>query len=277
MLGRQRLDENPFKYNAIIYYRTKPSVKSEREYLMAIEDKLKASQTLVDNYNSGDDGLKKSLANLVKGQDPNNRYRNNYLEVINDANGNYSLSINLLVAAAEHNLSVNKAHYYSNPLFLTTAIHFRMEGYNAKPQELRDFERKFNNAQTFTDKMVLYCSFLDAFPNYSPILQSNPFIEQKYHVYYFQFGPETLFRLNFEEEQIVWEYSRMAITEQCRYRFISGKTYTATEVKTTLQDIYDNLSLNKAATAAQLSDYLTIETVQRTLHDGTRPRLYLIK
>jgi len=31
MLGRQRLDTNPFKYSAVIYYRTKPSVPNEAE------------------------------------------------------------------------------------------------------------------------------------------------------------------------------------------------------------------------------------------------------
>lgn len=277
MLGRQRLDDNPFKYNAVIYYRTKPSVKSKAEYMMAIENKLKSSKAIVDNYVNGNDGLKKSLADLVKGQDPNNRYQNNYLEVIDDADGGYSLSINLLVAVAEHNLSMNKVHFYGNPLFLTTALHSRMATYNAKPQALRDFERMFNASQSFSDKMSLYCRFLGAFPDYSPILQSNPFIEQKYHAYYHQFGPEILARHGYDEEQLEWEYARTAITQQCRQHFLPGKTYTATEVKASLQDIYDNLSLNKTATAAQLADYLSVETVQRTLPDGTRPRLLLIK
>lgn len=277
MLGRQRLDENPFKYNAIIYYRTKPSKQSRTEYMTAITDKLNLSQTIIDNYHKGDDSLRKSLVSLVRGQDPNNRYQNNYLEVIDDAYGGYSLQTNLLVAAAEHNLAVNKANFYSNPLFLTTAIHNQMATYNAKPQELRDFEKKFNSAMSFQDKMRLYCHFRASYSGFEPVLMSNPFIEPKYHIYYRQIGPDELSRCNYEEGIIEWSLLRQEIIAQCRIRFQRGQTYTASEVKETLQGIYYDLSLDKTATAAQLSDYIPVEMVQRTFQDGSRPRLYLVR
>lgn len=277
MLGRQRLDENPFKYNAIIYYRTKPSMQSRTEYMTAITDKLNSSNTIIDNYNNGNDSLRKSLVSLVRGQDPNNRYQNNYLEVIDDAGGGYSLQTNLLVAAAEHNLAVNKANFYSNPLFLTTAIHNQMATYNAKPQELRDFEKKFNSASSFPEKMRLYCHFRASYPGFEPVLMSNPFIEPKYHIFYNQFGSEVLNQLGYDEATIERELCRNEITAQCRLRFLHGREYTAAEVKTILQAIYNDLPLDKTATAAQLPDYLAVEMIQRTLPDGSRPRLYLIK
>lgn len=276
MLGRQRLDDNPFKYNAIIYYRTKPNIQGQAEYMKEITEKLNTSQSIIDNYNNGSDRFRKSLVGLVRGQDPNNRYQNNYLEVIDDANGGYTLQTNLLVAAAEHNLAVNKANFYSNPLFLTTAIHNQMATYNAKPQELRDFEKKFNSAQSFQDKMWLYCHFRDTYPRFEQTLMSNPFIEPKYHVYYEQFGPEALNQFGYDEASIKWELCRNGIIAQCRLRFQHGREYTAGEVKTILQAIYNYLSLDKVATAAQLSDYIPVETVQRTFSDGTRPRLYLV-
>lgn len=277
MLGRQRLDENPFKYNAIIYCRTKPSMQSRTEYMTTITDKLNSSKTIIDNYNNSNDSLRKSLVSLVRGQDPNNRYQNNYLEVIDDASGGYSLQTNLLVAAAEHNLAVNKANFYSNPLFLTTAIHNQMATYNAKPQELRDFEKKFNSAMSFQEKMQLYCRFRASYPGFEPVLMSNPFIEPNYHAYYNRFGPETLNKLGYDEATIEWELCRNEISTQCRLRFQRGREYSAAEVKTILQTIYNDLSLDKTATVAQLPDYIAVEMIQRTLHDGSRPRLYLIK
>jgi len=276
MLGRQRLDANPFKYNAVIYYRTKPSAQNQSEYMKAIGDKLQASQTLVDSYNAGDWNLKQSLVGLVKDKDPYNRYKNNYLDVIDDVNGGYSLEINYLVAASEHNLAVNKTYFYSNPLYLTTAIHDQMATYNTKPQELRDFERNFNAAQTFPEKMRLYCQFIEQFPYYEHALMSNPFIEPEIHIYYRQFGQMGLQRLQYDEERIKGELTREEIVAQCRLRFLRGGTYTAAEVKAILQDIYDTLSINKTATAAQLADYLPVEVVQRTLSSGSRPRVYVI-
>lgn len=277
MLGRQRLDDNPFKYNAEIYYRTKPSVQSEAEYMKAIGDKLHESQAIVDSFNNGDDYLKKSLVNMVKNRDPNNTYLTNYLDVIDDARGTYGLKTNLLVAAAEHNLATNKAHFYSNPLFLTTAIHNQIATCNTKPPELRDFEKQFNDAVFFQKRMELYSTFLTAFPHYTPILLRNPFIELKYHEYYNHFGPNELLRLNYDETAIENEMYRQEIIIQCRNYFRRGRQYTASEVKSALQSIYDSIGYNRTATATQLSEYLSVQPIQRTSADGSRPRVYLVK
>ena len=277
MLGRQRLDANPFKYNAVIYYRTKPNNNSMSEYMTIINDKLNASQSIVDNYNNGIDTLKKSLVGLVKGQDPNNRYQHNYLDVITDASGQYSLEINYLVAASEHNLAVNKTNFYSNPLFLTTAIHSQMASYNSKPPELRDFEKRFYAAQTFHERMQLYSIFRSSLPQFEDALLGNPFISFEFHDFYNKLGPHELQLLNYDETQIITHLQFFMIQAQCQAYFQRGKSYTATQVKTTLQAIYDNLGLNRTATAAQLSDYIPTEKIQPTHPDGSRPRLYLIK
>lgn len=277
MLGRQRLDTNPFKYNAIIYYRTKPSAISMAEYMNKIRDKLNESQTLVDNYNKGSDILKKSLVNLVKGQDSKNRYMNTYLDVIDNVNGQYSLEINYLVAASEHNLAVNKTSSYNNPFLLTTDIQNQMARYNTKPQMLHDFEKRFNAVLTFEEKMKLYCSILYFYPEYEEALLANPFIEQKYHCYYSQLGPSLLCHLNYEESSIEWELCRREIVNQCQSRFLPGKQYTLSEVKIGLQEIYDKLGLDIKAKAIQLQEYLPVETLQPKLQDGSRPRMIKIK
>lgn len=277
MLGRQRLDANPFKHNAVIYYRTKPACKTMGEYLKAIADKLNDSQALVNSYDSGDANHKRLLTSLVKNQDPNNRYQSNYLEIINDADGGYCLGINYLVAASEHNLAINKTQIYNNSLFLTTAIQSQIANCNTKPQELRDFEKRFNNAQTFSDKMSLYCGFLSCYPQYNAALLSNPFIDMRYHSYYAQLGPTELRNLNYDEDAIVQELNLREIISICQIRFQKGHAYTLPEAKAILQEIYDSLGLGIKAKANQLQTYIPVEPVQRKLHDVTRSRMLLIK
>ena len=277
MLGRQRLDDNPFKYNAEIYYRTKPTVQCEAEYMKSIRDKLHESQTILDSFNNGDDYFKKSLVNMVKNRDPNNAYMTNYLDVVDDVNGNFGLKTNLLVAAAEHNLATNKAYFYSNPLFLTTAIHNQMATYNAKQPELRDFEKRFNEAVSFQKRMELYATFLSTFPNDAPLLLRNPFIELKYHEYYNHFDPAELQRLNYDETAIENEMYRQQIIIQCRNYFQRGRQYPALEVKSALQSIYDSIGYERTATATQLSEYLVVQMLQATAADGSRPRVYMVR
>lgn len=273
MLGRQRLDANPFKYNAVIYYRVQPKVLSQAEYMRVISDKLKASQSLVDIYNNADDITKRSLVNIVKGQDPNNRYRTNYLDVVNHTDSSYSLDINYLVAAAEHNLSVNKTCFYSNPLLLTTSISNQMATYNGKAQELRDFERNFNDADSFSEKMRIYSLFRSGRSEYQEALYSNPFIELCFHEYFRLLGPHQLSLLNYDEEKIRSIIVHQRIVSECKLIFIPGEQYDLRYVKQQLQVIYDKLGLNRIAKAKELSLYLPIRNVQPSLPDGSRPRM----
>lgn len=191
--------------------------------------------------------------------------------------GTYSLEINLLVASAEHNLWVNKVHFYNNPLFLTTAIRNQISGCNTKPPELREFENRFNKMSLFNDKMNIYCYFRNAHPEFEALLESNPFIDLKYHRYYLMLGPKELERLNYDEVAIDFELCRREIVQQCQLRFVAGKAYPIKKIKKDLQEIYDNLGVPIKAKATQLSQYLNVVGTQKTQPDGSRVRMLLIK
>lgn len=275
MLGRQRLDENPFKYNAIIYYRTKPTVESESEFMGKLKEKLEYSESLLRAYNNGDPMLQKALANSIDNKDPNNRYISNYLDVIHDASG-YRLEINFLVAAAEHSLWSNKAYYYNNPLHLTNAIQSQMSTVGTKPSELRDFEIKFYATSDERDRMRLYCQFRSTFTCHTEALYQNPFIGSEYHAAYDLLGPAKLNQMNFDMSMMREEMIKDQISDLCQTSFIEGKVYRAEEVKTTLQRIYDSLGYSRKATAVQINEYITVKVSNKRLSNGTRQQVYMV-
>lgn len=275
MLGRQRLDVNLFKYNAMIYYRTKPCVESQNDFMTRMKEKLDESQTLINIYNKGDIRLKKALANTIRNKDCNNPYASNYLDVVNDYNG-YSLEINFLSAAGEHILWSNQANTYNNPMHLTTAIQTQMEVAGTKPQELRDFENSFNKELDPVQKMRLYSTFRACHSEYTEQLYQNPFIDFEYHKAFNLLGPDELMRLNYDLEAIDLRMIGDAITIQCQSSFIKGKFYRADEVKEILQRIYDNVGYSKAATASQLSNYINIRPSNRRMDDGSRQKVFEI-
>jgi len=125
--------------------------------------------------------------------------------------------------------------------------------------------------------MRLYCTFLACNPGYEQALLENPFIEQQYHDCYYQLGPGELSRLGYDEAGIKRELPRQKIARQCRLMFQSGHAYTAAEVKTGLQKIFDSLGISTITKANQIANYISAIPVQRTLPDGSRPRMYLIK
>ena len=276
ILGRQRLDTNPFRYNAIIYYRTKPAVLNRSEYMRIIKQKCASSQALVETYLNGSDIVKKSLIGLVKKREAKNPYEENYLDVINDSSGGYSLEINYLVAAAEHTLWMNKECFYSNPIMLSCSIQGQMAIYNTKPDELRQFEESFNHAVRFEYKMRLYCDYLTLHPHHMEAILANPFIDECYHVYYSELGTAEIYNLGYDKYRLDNELFRRRISDQCRMCFGTGNSYTTDEVKCILQQIYDNIGYAKKAVASDLPNYISCSSHQPKSPDGKRIIRYRI-
>lgn len=273
MLGRQRLDDNPFKYNATIYYRTQSHVQTKAEFFTKLNEKMAESQTILDNYDNGNDILKKALSNTINNKDPNNPYNSNYLDVIHDKNG-YRLEINFLVAAAEHTLWNNKAHFYNNPLHLTTAIQTQIAVVGTKSKELRDFEDYFNREQNLSQKLRTYTIFRRSHPEFTEALFQNPFIDFVYHNVFNQYGPDVLEQLGYDVDKISQKTMYDKIVNRCQSLFEVGKTYRADDVKATLQNIYDELGYKRNATASQIHEYMNVKTPNKRMDDGSRQKVY---
>ncbi len=275
MLGRQRLDINPFKYNATIYYKTNPKVESKNEFFIRTKERLQSSESILKAYETGDSNLQKALAQAVVNKNPQDPYVSNYLDVIHDTSG-YRLEINYLVVAAEHNLWANKAFFYNNPLHLTTAIQTQLATAGTKPQELRDFEDKFYVAPTDNDRMRIYATFRNTYPHYQEVLYQNPFIAFEYHEAYNTIGPQILAQMGYDMNQIRLNFQKQNIINLCKDRFTSGMEYRAKEVKTILQEIYDKVGLSRTATASQLHEYIQVTTRNKKQPDGSRQEMYII-
>ena len=276
ILGRQRLDINPFKFNATIYYRTKPKVESKKEFFDNLKEKMENSQTMLDLYNSGNSTQKKAIAKMIEGKNPNNPYDSNYIDVIHDEAG-YKLEINHLVIAAEHNLWRNKAFFYNNPLNITTAIHTQMAIVGKKPQELRDFEEGFCKITEPIKKMKYYTYFRTKHPELSEALYQNPFIDFDCHWAYDTFGPDCLAQANFDLEVIRLQCLQQEIIQQCRSTYVNGKPYRAEEVKAMLQQIYDKVGFERTATATQLEEYMSVKKSTKRVDDGSRQVVFIVE
>ena len=274
MLGRQRLDINPFKYNATIYYRTKPTVESESEFFSKLNDKMDDTTTMLEMYNNGTPPQKKALAKIVAGKDPNNPYSANYLDVIHDAK-EYKLEINYLVIAAEHNLWANQVYFYNNPLNLTTAIQTQMAIIGQKPQELRDFETDYNKIAVM-DQLRYYATFRATHPEFTEALYQNPFIDFDYHKAFDMYGVNGLFQLNYDIDQVKQYAMIQDIVSRCERAFVKDRPYRADDVKKILQQIYDNVGYNRTATATQLEDYLQVRTSNSRMTDGSRQKVFIV-
>jgi hypothetical protein len=278
ILGRQRLDINPFRHDAVIYYKTKPYCMTTTEFKaqqMAMEYK---SSQIITLYDMATPEMKAILLEAFRDRAEDKKFVDDYVDVL-QVNGRQTLGINTLVQMAMWNQWHQRSHYYKNSCQLTTSIQSAITK-NVKQNEVKNFEQQYYSASD-KDRLKVYSDFRNTCSSHYAIILQNPFIDIHYHDWYDKLGYDELARLNFDEQKVEQEYdyhcNHEPIIQKCREAFTVGNFYTKPEVKNILQQIYDSLGLvGKKAKAAELEGYINVQ--ERMIKDstGNRKEVYLI-
>lgn len=278
ILGRQRLDVNPFRHDAVIYYKTKPDYISEQEFRLQQKAMVLETERFINDFNNAPDTMKERLIKLVSDRAEDKKFVDDYIDVL-QVNGRQTLGINTLVQVAMWNKWQQRRYYYSNSCQLTTSIQSAIM-MNVKPQEVKDFEQRYYSADG-NSKLKEYSDFRNTYPYFTPFILQNPFIDIQYHDWYDKLGYPELMRLNFDVQKVKEAYyyscNKERIKLKCMEAFTTGKFYTKHEVKKILQQIYDGLGLvGKTAKATELKGYMNVKERMLTYYTGKRKEGYKI-
>lgn len=278
ILGRQRLDINPFRHDAVIYYKTKPNCLSEQEFRLQQKAMELETEQFINGFNNAPDSMKERLIKLVRDRAEDKKFVDDYVDVLQE-NGRQTLGINTLVQMAMWNKWHQRSHYYNNSFQLMASIQSAIAK-NVNRNEVKNFEAWYYSAKD-NDRLKGYSDFRNTYTEYDPFILQNPFIDIRYHDWYGKLGYDKLARLNFDEQKVEQEYNSFCnhepIIQKCREAFTVGNFYTKPEVKNILQQIYDSLGLvGKKAKAAELEGYINVQ--ERMIKDstGNRKEVYLI-
>ena len=278
ILGRQRLDINPFRHDAVIYYKTKPYCMTTTEFKaqqMAMEYK---SSQIITLYDMATPEMKAILLEAFRDRAEDKKFVDDYVDVL-QVNGRQTLGINTLVQMAMWNQWHQRSHYYNNSCQLTTSIQSAIS-MNVKQNEVKNFEQQYYSASD-KDRLKVYSDFRNTCSSHYAIILQNPFIDIHYHDWYDKLGYDELARLNFDEQKVEQEYdyhcNHGPIIQKCRETFTVGNFYTKPEVKNILQQIYDGLGLvGKKAKANELEVYMNVKERMITDDEGNRKEGYEI-
>lgn len=278
ILGRQRLDINPFRHDAIIYYKTKPDCMTKAEFEAQQKAMELETERFINDFNSAPDSMKERLVKLVRDRAEDKMFVDDYVDVL-QMNGRQTLGINTLVQVAKWNQWRQRTHYYSHSCKLTTSIQSAIT-MNVKPQKVKDFETWYYSAKG-NDRLKGYSDFRYTYPCFDSFILQNPFIDIRYHSWFNMLGYNELVRLNFDLQKVEQEYdyycNHEPIIQKCRETFTVGNFYTKPKVKSILQQIYDSLGLvGKKAKAAELERYMNVKERMITDDEGNRKEGYLI-
>lgn len=278
ILGRQRLDINPFRHDAVIYYKTKPNCLSEQEFRLQQKAMELETEQFINGFNNAPDSMKERLIKLVRDRAEDKKFVDDYVDVLQE-NGRQTLGINTLVQMAMWNKWHQRSRYYNNSCQLMASIQSAIAK-NVNRNEVKNFETWYYSAKD-NDRLKGYSDFRNTYTEYDPFILQNPFIDIRYHDWYGKLGYDKLARLNFDEQKVEQEYNSFCnhepIAQECRNVFETGRFYTKAEVKRMLQNIYDSLGLiGRKAKSTELGSYLNAKERMITDDEGNRKEGYEI-
>lgn len=281
IMGRQRDETNPFKYDATFYCKTDPVLvgKTDAEIMADISKRERVSRKWIANYNAADPEVQENLAEGKRENQEKHNFTKDYVAVIDDsAQGTRRVAFNSLAQCNEIRAWELRKTTYFNGCLVLRAI---------QDIAVPDLDYPLTDAflATFTgdfeQRMKAYCVFLDQHPEYQEKLESLPQIPMSMKEYYRVLGHAGIRAESYVEAGILRRIERNIrqgeLEAEIVKSFVPGKFYSNPDAKIIIQGIYDHLGFPLTAKASELEKQtaLPAKKVTKTI-DGKRVEGYLI-
>lgn len=274
ILGRQRLNENPWKNKAEFFYKTQQKRVSKDEFEKLMKAKEKETEELLNIYYSTIPESRHTLALTFLRNVRAFNYKYNYIAVNKHLGKDIIPVENKLVKIAEkRSFDIQQVDYENRFSVFTTLA----ESGIIDVTIVDDFLEEFNKLSSFSSKMKFLCETRLAEEEITLVLNQIPV---KYSNYYRVLGPTrckslgyNITRMEIEYMEEVSEYND--IDKYIYYEFKEGEVYSRSFIKNTLRDIYDRFKYTRAPKATDLENYFEIKEIK--LNRGRERAFKIIK
>ena len=270
--GRQRDRENPFKNNITIFYKTlrKGEELSEDSFEELQEKRKKSTFTLLSDYDNMSVDGKKDIIEIYRSDIEVNKYCNNFIGI----SSNGTLEYNKLIEIANERAWEVSQKDYQDSISLTKALKSLdnvevIEYKDAKDKLVQEFlDNRFYATGIFTEKLKLYCEFLDEYKNDEYVLGIIKYKipDQRFSMYYKLFGTDGCRQAEYREgrlqDKVLMLEKEDIIRNSIFGTFEVGKRYLSKFIKPKLIEIYKNLNISKTAKATDLNEWFYVKPVQ---------------
>ena len=269
ILGRQRLECNPWKNRAELYFKTKTITKTEEEFekiIQRVREKKKKTENLLLAYSQVlDSSAKHDLAENYQKVAKTYNYKDDYVAVNTHGGSDLFPILNDLVMIAEIRAYEIQQLEYADRFTVINSIY--RENIDINNMKLYEFLYKFfNETSQFTERMKLLCDYNFYGEDLHAALKSIPII---YSNYYTILGPEIIKSLSYQRSKLEKEYSSLVNNQDNKeslldlliLNFKIGEKYPLVFIKNTLREIYEKLGLTLSPKASDLVNYFNIKKV----------------
>ena len=273
ILGRQRLEENPWKNRAELYYKLNTKEKTQEEFNTYLNNKINETNDLLNVYGKAVGSEKKSLAKTYRAVAKMKKYKANFVAVDEHAGSDLKPVFNKLVMISEMRAFEIQQYDYKD----------RFSVFNVIAGEVSDIEdinlrlNEFYSLKSAAAKLRFLCS-LDE----STALSCLPHLPEEYVNYYTVLGIERIKANGYNITDVKKEYEGIIGNQEVDIRsailmeFSVGEKVSKNNVKEKLKKLYKNLGYSKTPRAVDLGEYFIIKNCKIPKPDGTRDNGYEI-
>jgi len=277
ILGRQRLFENPWKNEAIFYYRSTCDYRkvSQEEFDREIERKKKATSDLLLSYNSTPEKARLTVAERYQTLARTQNYKDDYIAVNEHQSGTLIPVLNNLVLVNEIRAFRIQQIDYKDRFTVFSTIYSTLSPDDIINQEVSRFLEQYQKFGTFKSKLkyLCECSFNDTMTN---IILDQIGEHDNIKSYYLALGPEKLRALGYnktyiEKELGVVTFSQELLESNIYSEFKVGDKITLSDIKSRLEVLYKSINYDATPKAKDLENYFNVkESSARVEIDGVK-------
>ena len=268
ILGRQRLDSNPWKNKAELYYKTlsKKNVVLKDEFEKILKRKIKETDNLEKAWNicvesSKDDEIRESLANKFLDSIRLVNYRRDYASINRHAGNVPVFARNKLVLIAERRAYDIQQIDYKDRFSVFNTI------YSNNNYDLTDknMENVNNFISDFDQQGQSYMKLKYLCENNNKLCKEEldivlDIVPKSYSDFYKRLGPEGCRKRGYNFTKLkkaigINEYDKDDLKQVIQNSFKIGDVVSRSDMKICLQAVYDKLGFNKKAKSSDIEEY----------------------
>ena len=267
ILGRQRLFENPWKNEAIFYYRSTCDYRkiSQKEFDKEIERKKRATNNLLRSFESAPDDAKFDLAEKYQKDAKASNYKDDYIAVNEHQGGTLIPVLNNLVLVNEIRAFRIQQIDYKDRFTVFSTIHNSLSSDDIINQRVSEFLEQYQKLGTFKAKLRYLCEFGFNDEVVSIVLDQ---IGEHDNIksYYTALGPQKLRALGYDRYKIEKElgivtFSYELLESTIYNEFKVGDKLTLSGIKDRLGYLYSSINYTAVPKATDLEKFFEVRPI----------------
>lgn len=265
ILGRQRLECNPWKNRAELYIRflSESNKITAEDFKKRQESKVLKTKSLLSVYNKGTKEEKHNLAETYQYVAKSNSYKDDYVAV-NTHDGKDLIPVfnNLVMVSEFRSFEIQQIDYPDRFRIMNSLSSSGKYEFDPVMNEVENFLHLFNTTLQFQNKMKLLCEFGLSSRALNIILKQVPI---EYSTYYISLGPEKMKSKSYRRWDLEKDYKKLKESKSGSIRetvilanFTVGEKYSIKYIKEKLKQLYSENSIQSSPKAVDILDYFEV-------------------